>query len=152
MALATAGALGAASLSTLFARSAGAANMTGEETANIELVKKYMAAWMGPNPKLEDLVFDLAEDCYVTINPGPTEPLVGREAVMEAFKPFLAMGEGFELEVTEAHALGPSVFVKRMDYSMKGGKRGDAGSPAVGLLVVADGKIKYWHDYAFSHT
>ena len=80
------------------------------------------------------------------------EPLTSHAAVMEAFKPFLAVSEGFDLEVLEAHANGPAVFVNRMDYSMKGGKRTDVGTTAVGLFIVAYGKIKIWHDYAFSHT
>ena len=47
---------------------------------------------------------------------------------------------------------GPAVYVTRTDYVLKNGKRveTDKGTPAVGLFVFKDGKIKYWHDYAFA--
>ncbi len=149
-ALASVGAFGAAGIASLFIGKANAATPTAAESANIKLVKDYMAAWIGPNPKLEDLVADLAENCFITINPGPPQPLVGRDTVKKVFEPLLALGEGFELQVTEAHALGPAVFIKRIDYTMKGGKRDDEGTEAVGLLIIENGKIKYWHDYVFT--
>lgn len=142
------GTLGAVGFAAAFGRKANAAEMTAEEKANVKIIRDYMEVWRGPNLDLNALVSVVADDCFITINPGPPEVLTSRAAVMEAFKPFLAF-EGFELEILEAHANGPAVFVTRMDYSLKGGKRADEGTPAVGLFVVADGKVKYWHDYAF---
>jgi limonene-1,2-epoxide hydrolase len=142
---------GAAGFASMFARTASAAEMTAEEKANVKMIKDYMEVWRGPNLTLDGLVADIAEDCFVTINPGPPEVLTSRAAVSDAFKSFLAY-EGFELEILEAHASGPAVFVDRMDYSLKDGKRSDEGTPAVGLFIVAEGKIKYWHDYAFPST
>ena len=131
-------------------RTAQAAAMTAAEKANVEVVNAFMKAWGGTAPDVAKLASYVAEECFVTLNPGPPAPITTRAAVQETFKPFLANGAAFELEVLQTVAMGASVYVTRMDYTLKAGKRADAGVPAVGLFVLKDGKIKNWHDYAFT--
>jgi limonene-1,2-epoxide hydrolase len=126
---------------------------SAEESANVQLVTAFMKAWGPQTPDPAKLASYLAEQCFVTLNPGPPAPIASRAAAQEAFKPFLADGTSFDLEILETKAKGPAVFMTRLDYSVKQGKRTAAEAvPAVALFVVKDGKIKSWHDYAFSKT
>ena len=148
--------LGAAALGLASAvggvKSAAAAPMTAEEQANTATIATFFKSWGGIAPDAMKLTAPIADECYVTVNPGPPAPLTTRAALAEAFKVFLTDGQSFEIQILESVALGPSVYVTRMDYILKNGKRvpEDKGTPAVGLFVLKDGKIKYWHDYAFT--
>lgn len=127
-------------------------NLTAEEKANTAAVEAFFKAWGGIAPDAVKLTAPIAEECYVTVNPGPPTPITTRAALAEAFKAFLVDGQSFEIQILESVALGPSVYATRMDYILKNGKRvpEDKGTPAVGLFVFKDGKIKYWHDYALT--
>ena len=127
-------------------------DLTAEEKANTATIATFFKSWGGIAPDAMKLTAPIADECYVTVNPGPPAPLTTRAALAEAFKVFLTDGQSFEIQILESVALGPSVYVTRMDYILKNGKRvpEDKGTPAVGLFVFKDGKIKYWHDYAFT--
>jgi limonene-1,2-epoxide hydrolase len=126
--------------------------MSAEEKANAQAVETFFKSWGGIAPDAVKLTAPIADECYVTVNPGPKDPITSRTALAEAFKAFLVDGQSFQIDILESVALGPSVYVTRMDYILKNGKRvpEDKGTPAVGLFVFKDGKIKYWHDYAFA--
>ena len=148
--------LGAAALGLVSAaggiKGAEAAQMTAEEKANAQAVATFFKSWGGVAPDAVKLTAPIADECYVTVNPGPPAPITSRTALAEAFKSFLADGQSFDIQILETVSKGPAVYVTRMDYVLKNGKRvpEDKGTPAVGLFVFKDGKIKYWHDYAFA--
>lgn len=145
-----AAALGLASISGV--NSAEAAQMTAEEKSNAAAVAAFFKSWGGIAPDAVKLTAPVADECYVTVNPGPPAPITARTALAEAFKSFLVDGQSFDIVIHETVAKGPAVYVTRTDYVLKNGKRvpEDKGTPAVGLFVFKDGKIKYWHDYAFA--
>ncbi|MBY0508509.1 MAG: nuclear transport factor 2 family protein [Rhodospirillaceae bacterium] len=126
--------------------------MSAEEKANAEAVAAFFKSWGGIAPDAMKLTAPIADECYVTVNPGPKDPITSRAALAEAFKAFLTDGQSFQIDILQTVALGPSVYVTRMDWILKNGKRvpEDKGTPAAGLFVFKDGKIKYWHDYAFT--
>lgn len=148
--------LGAAALGLVAgmkdAHAHGDKKMSAEEKANTEAVAAFFKSWGGIGPDAMKLTAPIADDCYVTVNPGPKDPITTRAALAEAFKMFLKDGMSFQIDILETVALGPSVYVTRMDWILKNGKRvpEDKGTPAAGLFVFKDGKIKYWHDYAFA--
>lgn len=126
--------------------------MSTEERANADAVAAFFKSWGGIAPDAVKLTAPIADECYVTVNPGPKDPITSRAALAEAFKAFLTNGQSFQIDILETVAMGPSVYVTRMDWILKDGKRvpTDKGTPAAGMFVFKDGKIKYWHDYAFT--
>lgn len=111
------------------------------ETANIRVVDAFIAAWSNP----EKAVGFLAADASVRmVEDQPA--IVGREAILAAFKSFLKPGVGLSVETLETTAHGPVVLNRRIDI-MTTPEKGDEVFPVSGVFVVKGGKIVEWTDY-----
>lgn len=143
-------AAGLGALALLSLRPAAAAEQSAQQKEDIDLVHAFIHAWKGP-PDTAKLGSYIAEQCFVSIIPGPPAPATTRAGAVEVFESFLKTApEGFDLNILSTTARGGAVFITRRDYGIKDGKHTDAGAPAVAMLIVKDGKISNWYDYTFT--
>jgi limonene-1,2-epoxide hydrolase len=131
-----------------FARTAGAAEWTAAEKANVAVVNDMCRAWAAP------LDFDkigsfLAEDCVFRAS--ETAPAIkGRQAIVDALKKMLGAPSKAEFEVVETFARGPIVFNERFDrFNMP---QRNVNWHGVGVFVLKGGKIAEWSDFALRDT
>jgi limonene-1,2-epoxide hydrolase len=75
----------------------------------------------------------------------PIEPVIGHEAIREAYKAFFEMAENVEFEVRNIGSAGSVVFAERVDHFDLGGAHIDL--PCCGVYEIVDGKIAAWRDY-----
>ena len=130
--------------SLLLPETAGAAEWTPKERANVEVVNGFCAAWKtGDAAKAGSF---LAEDAVVRfIASTDNSPAVsGRSAVVEQMRKYMT-GNAIEFIVEETFASGPMVMNRRVDRIAGQGKTRDL--KIVGVFFVRGGKIKEWHDF-----
>lgn len=111
------------------------------ETANVQVVDDFIAAWDDPD---RAVMFLAPEASVRMIEDQP--PIVGQKAIAEAFKRFMTPGLTLTVETLETTVHGPVVMNKRIDTLKTEGKP-DQVFPVVGVFLVKDGKITEWTDY-----
>ncbi len=111
------------------------------ERANVQVVDDFIAAWDDPDRAVTYLAPQAA---IRMIEDQP--PIVGRQAIAEAFKGFMAPGVTLTVETLETTVHGPIVMNKRIDTLKTEGKP-DQVFPVVGVFLVKNGEITEWTDY-----
>jgi len=119
--------------------------LTEVERANEAVARAFNECWSDRD--CDRLLTLLADDvAYLVYDGGPVH--VGPAAVEGAVRPFLAKFERVEFKILRLNVMGPVVSHERTeDYYAPGGER-DTHFHVVGLLVIRDGKIVIWRDYA----
>ena len=124
------------------ARGVEAAEWTGAEKANVQVVNAFCDAWRSHDAA--KIVSFFAANCVYRATE-TAEPVKGKEAVTEQIKKFVDRVDRFE--VLETFAKGPMVFNERIDHFNGGQLRSWRG---VGVFFLKDGKIVDWYDYTIS--
>jgi limonene-1,2-epoxide hydrolase len=115
------------------------------ERTNEAVTRKFNQAWS--DRSCDQLMPLLAETvAYMVYEGGPTH--VGPAAVEGAVRPFLAKFERVEFEILRLNVIGPVVIHERTERYYAPGGELDTRFHVVGLLVIKDGKIEVWRDYA----
>ncbi len=110
------------------------------EAENIELVRRFCAAWAKPDiPKIVEFFTDDA--VYHNM---PIQPVQGKDAIKGVIEQFLASFEGCDWEVLRIAASGDVVLTERIDRFF-GEKSVEL--PVMGAFEIRDGKIAAWRDY-----
>lgn len=110
------------------------------EQENIELVRRFCAAWANVDiPKILDFFTDDA--IYHNM---PLQPIQGKDAIKGVIEQFMAPFERCDWEVTNIAASGDVVLTERVDRFM--GQKNVA-LPVMGAFEIKDGKIAAWRDY-----
>jgi limonene-1,2-epoxide hydrolase len=116
-----------------------AAEPTGEERANTQVVKNFCEAW--PAHDVGNIMSYFADSC--AYRPLETmETAKGREAVENQIKRFVTNVERFE--VLETWARGPLVINQRIDHFTDFQIKAWHGT---GVFFLKGGKIVEWFDY-----
>lgn len=121
------------------ARLASAAEPTGTEQANIQLVNDFCAAW--PSHDLGRVMAFFADDGAYRMTE-TTELADGRDAVSARIQTIINNVDRFE--VLDTFARGPMVINERIDYFSNFSIKTWHG---VGVFFMRDGKIVDWYDY-----
>ena len=119
---------------------------TEVEQRNIAVTEAFNECWSNRDcDRLLTLLGD--EIAYTVYDGGPVH--VGRGAVEGAVRPFLAKYKRVEFRILRMNAMGPVVTHERTeDYYGPSGEL-DTHFHVVGLLVIRNGKITLWRDYAY---
>jgi limonene-1,2-epoxide hydrolase len=125
-----------------FARDAGAAELTAQEKANVQVVNDFCAAWSGRD--LAKILSLFAADAAYRMTE-TVEPVKGRDAVAARIRGLVDRVERFD--VLETFARGPMVINERIDRFSTGALKAWRG---VGVFFLKDGKIVEWYDYTIS--
>jgi limonene-1,2-epoxide hydrolase len=138
---------GAAALAALAtSNSAGAAEPSSAEKANIALVDKFCLGWMAkdydPDKEMPRYLADKSSVRMVEDKP----PVIGPAAAAAAMKSFSVPGQVIKIEILESFAKGPVVVNSRIDTIQTPGKP-DQVYKIAGVFVVKQGKIAEWTDY-----
>lgn len=115
---------------------------TAGETANVQLINNFCAAW--PSHDVDKIVSFFSDQCAYRMTE-TMEPAKGRDAVRARIKGIVDQVERFE--VLDTFARGPMVINERVDHFTGGPLRSWHG---VGVFFVKDGKIVEWYDYTIS--
>ena len=119
-----------------------AAAPSAQESANIQIVNDFCAAW--PSHDLEKIMAFFAEGgAYRMTETMP--PAKGREAVTTSVKSIINSVVGFE--VLDTFARGPMVVNERIDRFTNFQLKSWHG---VGVFFLKDGKIVEWYDYTIA--
>ena len=124
------------------ARGVEAAEWTGAEKANVQVVNAFCDAWRTRDATKIVSFFD-ANVVYRATE--TAEPVKGRDTVGEQIRKFVDRVDRFE--VLETFAKGPMVFNERIDHFNGGQLRSWRG---VGVFFLKDGKIVDWYDYTIA--
>jgi limonene-1,2-epoxide hydrolase len=127
-----------------WAEAADAAAPTPEETANVQLVKEFCAAWARKD--LARIESALAEN--VAVRWSERSPWINGKAVaFERMKGILERPgvEKVELELVETYPKGPLVLNDRWDRTVRNGKMTQ--HRLASIFFVKDGRIVEWVDY-----
>jgi limonene-1,2-epoxide hydrolase len=118
-----------------------AADWTGAEKANVQVVNDFCAAWATRDAvKLAAFFADAA--VYRVTETAP--PLSGREKILERFQSFVRARK-VEFQVIETFAKGPLVVNERFDTFTLEDRTNRY--HLAGMFFVKDGKIVEWTDY-----
>jgi len=126
---------GAAALALLAGggRAVAAAPATTMEAANLHVVKGFIDSWTAEHfdPDAAMPKF-FAEDARIrVIDSAPV--VIGPAAAAAAFKPYLAEGQRFSVQILETFVRGPLVMTSRIDTESRPGKP-ERQWPVVGVL------------------
>lgn len=117
------------------------------EAANIQVVNDFCAAWESMD--LEKIYQYVADD--VTFRMTESTPMVvGKAALIEGTKQFLAPAKSARFEVLRTSAMGNTVINERIDYFQMGEK--ENAFHVTGFFFLKDGKIVEWRDYSVPKT
>ena len=108
----------------------------------LEIVRQFMTL-------MEPLNYDealklVSETCEYT-NPPPFGTVHGPAAIRAVLEPFFGPTTLNEFRVLRESALGPVVFLERLDRHLFGDQWVEL--PVTGVFEVHDGLITYWRDY-----
>jgi limonene-1,2-epoxide hydrolase len=119
--------------------------LTAVESANEALTRAFNQCWSDRDcDRLLTLLADAAQ--YQVYDDGPVH--VGHAAIEGAVRPFMAKYSRIEFNILRLQVMGPAVTHERTeDYHGPAGEL-DTHFHVVGLLVIRDGKITIWRDYA----
>ncbi|MBL4582128.1 MAG: nuclear transport factor 2 family protein [Gammaproteobacteria bacterium] len=121
------------------ASSAGAAELTTGEQANVQLINEFCAAW--PSHDLDKIMSFFADDGAYRMTE-TTELADGRDAVSARIQTIINNVDRFE--VLDTYSRGPMVINERIDYFSDFTLKTWHG---VGVFFIRDGKIVDWYDY-----
>jgi limonene-1,2-epoxide hydrolase len=107
----------------------------------VRVVQAMVAAWNTMD--LEGVIALFAPDGV--FHSVMLDPIEGRDALRAHFTPVFAELDRVTLEVVNLGAVGDVVFVERVDDFVYRGKHSRV--PVVGVIEVADGRIREWRDY-----
>ena len=127
---------------TGLARTAGAAEPSAMERANIQVVKDFCAAW--PSHDLEKILAFFTDNGAYRMTE-TMEPAKGREALTARIKTIINNVNQFE--ILDTWARGPMVVNERIDRFSNFQLKSWHG---VGVFFVKDGKIVEWYDYTIA--
>jgi limonene-1,2-epoxide hydrolase len=112
------------------------------EQANTRTVTDFCAGWAARN--IETLVpFFAAKAVYRVTE--TSQPIVGRDAIVDFAKKFFERMTSVEFKVTETFAKGPLVLNERVDTFIS--PQRTQRYHAVGMFYLVDDKIVEWTDY-----
>jgi limonene-1,2-epoxide hydrolase len=113
----------------------------GSEQENVELVRRFCAAWSGLSP--DELAGYFAEDAvYHNI---PMEPARGKPAIRSFLEQFATGASAASFELARVAATGNVVMTERVDRFTIGDRVIEL--PVAGVFEIGDGKITAWRDY-----
>ena len=123
--------------------SAGQADWTAEQKANVKLVNDFCASWSTRD--LKQILPRLADDCIYRMSE-TTPAVTGHAGINERLGSWMPSSDlGIEFKILDTFAVGPMVMNHRID-SFKSTTR-PLTWEGVGVFFVNDGKIKEWSDY-----
>ena len=110
------------------------------EAENIELIRRFCAAWTEPNvPEIID--FFTEDAVYHNM---PVQPVQGKDAIKGVIEQVLASFEKADWQINQIAASGDVVLTERIDRFI-GEKTIEL--PVMGTFEISDGKIAAWRDY-----
>jgi limonene-1,2-epoxide hydrolase len=124
-------------------RPVAAAEPTGAETANINVVNAMCAAWVAPIDFAQIGRF-LANDCVYRATE-TTPATTGRAAIIEFLQGFAGQSTSVEFEVVDTFARGSIVVHERFDRFKLPAR--DFERHGVGVFYLKDGVIAEWSDF-----
>jgi len=136
----TAGLAGFMALGTM--SSAGAAEPTAAEKANIRLVTDFCASWSTRD--LSKILPLLADDSVYRMSE-TTPPAIGHAGVRERLGSWMETSQKIEFKILDTFAMGPIVINHRIDTFSSTTR--PLTWEGVGVFFVKDGTIKEWSDY-----
>ena len=111
------------------------------ESDNIELVRRFCAAWANLDiPKMMDFFTDDA--IYHNM---PIQPIQGKDAIKSVIEQVVAPFERTDWEITHIVASGDVVLTERIDRFI--GPEKTVELPVMGIFEIREGKIAAWRDY-----
>jgi limonene-1,2-epoxide hydrolase len=111
------------------------------EQENIDLVKRFCAAWNDIDiPAILDF---FAEDAIY--HNMPIQPIQGKDAIKGVIEQFSAPFEHCPWQVLNIAAADNVVLTERVDGFVGSGK--NVQLPVMGVFEIRDGKIAAWRDY-----
>jgi len=111
------------------------------ETDNIDLVRRFCAAWATLDiPKMMDFFSDDA--VYHNM---PIQPIQGKDAIKSVIEQVVAPFERTDWEITHIVASGDVVLTERIDRFI--GPEKTVELPVMGIFEIREGKIAAWRDY-----
>lgn len=116
-----------------------AAAPTATETANIQVVKDFCAAW--PSHDLDKILAFFAENGSYRMTEA-MDPTKGRDALIARLK--MIINNVTQFEILDTWARGPMVIDERIDRFTNFQLKSWHG---VGVFLLKDGKIVEWYDY-----
>ena len=111
------------------------------ESENIELIRKFCAAWAKPDATA---LADYFTDDAVYHNM-PVQPIQGKDAIKGVIEQFTAPFERSEWELLQIAAVGDVVLTERVDRFISADKTIEL--PVMGTFEIVGGKIAAWRDY-----
>ena len=112
------------------------------ESANLEIVKMFCAAWGTRDLKL--ITSYLADDSVYRMTE-TTPPILGHEPFVAQLQPWMVSSDSIEFKILETFARGPIVVTHRIDHFAS--KTRPLTWEGVGVFFVKNGKIKEWSDF-----
>lgn len=106
-----------------------------------EVVNRFLAAWQSAGPD-EALAFFADDAVWHNM---PMDPVVGIEAIREAYLQFAGAMDGLQVDVHLQLSDGTFVMHERTDHVSMGGKA--ISLPICGVFEIQHGRIKSWRDY-----
>lgn len=120
-------------------------NVSDIEQTNEAVTHAFVQAWS--DQSCDQLMPLLADNIsYLIYEGGPTH--VGHAAVEGVVRPFMARFERVQFEILRLSVIGPVVIHERTEYFYAAGGELDTRFHVVGQLLIRDGKIEDWRDYA----
>jgi uncharacterized protein (TIGR02246 family) len=115
------------------------------EAQNEEVVRSFNRAWSDMDPA--GIVSHLADDCvYMVYEGGPVKR--GVTEIRETLEAFMKRWQSIEFRVYRLCALGSLVIHERQEIYRGRDDHPDWEFNVTGLLILRDGKIREWRDYA----
>ncbi len=119
--------------------------MTPLEREHVALVEAFNQAWSDRD--CERLVSFLRDDvAYMVYDDGPV--FRGPQEIASKVGPFMQKFPRIEFEILRLDVIGPAVIHERTEHYYGPDGELDTFFHVVGVLVMRDGKIVLWRDYA----
>ena len=111
------------------------------ESDNIDLVRRFCAAWSGPDiPQIMEFFTDDA--VYHNM---PLQPVQGKDAIKNVIEQVMTAFEGGDWEIKQIAAAGDVVLTERIDRFIGADKNVELS--VMGTFEIQGGKIAAWRDY-----
>jgi limonene-1,2-epoxide hydrolase len=112
------------------------------ESPNIELVRRFCAAWSEPKLNVPKVLAFFTDDAVY--HNMPIQPIQGKDAIKGVIEQFMTPFERCDWEIVKIAGNGDSVLTERVDRFI-GEKTIEL--PVMGTFEIRDGKIAAWRDY-----
>ena len=110
------------------------------EADNIDLVRRFCAAWAAPD--IAAIAGFFTDDAVY--HNMPIQPVQGKDAIKGVIEQFMAPFERCDWEILQIAAAGDTVLTERVDRFF-GAKTVEL--PVMGTFEIRGGKIAAWRDY-----